>query len=713
MLDLLVERSTDLGVHEIVIGMAHRGRLNVLANILGKNLHEIFADFEDGNPEELLGRGDVKYHLGYSTDRTVSSGLKVHLTLTFNPSHLEFVGPVVEGRTRAKQDRANDVERSTVLPLLVHGDAAFAGQGVIAETLNLMNLEGYTTGGTIHVVINNQVGFTTLPMDSRSTRYCTDITRMLRCPVFHVNGEDPEAVAQVVYLASEFRQRFKKDVVIDLFCYRKYGHNEGDEPRFTQPLMYAAIDAKKSVREVYVEKLVSTGKITVAQADEIAERRKIELEAALRETRDHGYRSSVSSMEGLWEKYEGGCDSDVADVSTAVPREELERMLRAASRIPEGFAAHPKIARLFEQRVDHALANKPFDWGTAEILAYATLLDAGARVRLTGQDSRRGTFSHRHAAIYDVTNGSRYVPLANLRAGQGRFDVYDSPLSEAGVLGFELGYSLDSPDALVIWEAQFGDFANVAQVIFDQFILSSEDKWHRLSGLVMLLPHGFEGQGPEHSSARLERFLTGCAEDNIQVVNLTNAAQIFHCLRRQVLRTWRKPLVVMSPKSLLRHPKARTTLDELANGELQRIIPDAVVKPEKTRRVLLCSGKVYYDLAEARAERGIDDIAIVRLEQLYPIRKDELSRTLAPYGKAELVWTQEEPWNMGSWLYVNGRLPSMLGGRSIRCVAREESASPATGSKAAHEIRAETPRRRSARLNRRGALDEAQARVSP
>jgi 2-oxoglutarate dehydrogenase E1 component len=685
LMDRLIDTSASLGVKEIVIGMAHRGRLNVLANIMGKKLHEIFADFEDDNPEDNIGRGDVKYHNGYSTDRTTPEGNEVHLTLCFNPSHLEFVNPVVEGRTRAKQDRASDLEHVAVLPLLIHGDAAFAGQGIVMETLNLGGLDGYSTGGTVHIVVNNQIGFTTMPRDSRSTRYCTDVARMLRVPVFHVNGEDPEAVAQVVKLAAEFRQRYHKDVIIDVYGYRKYGHNEGDEPRFTQPMMYGAVDSKRTVRQVYVEKLVETGKVTQAQADEIVERRRVELEAALQETRNHRYKSEVSSMQGLWQTYEAGLDADVPFVETGVDRQALEELLRATNRIPDGFDAHPKIARLYKTRVKQAMDGKPFDWGTAETLAYATLLAEGTRVRITGQDSRRGTFSHRHAAIYDMGSGERYVPLNHLADDQARLSVFDSPLSEAGVLGFEFGYSLDSPDALVIWEAQFGDFANGAQVIIDQFISSCEDKWHRLSGLTMLLPHGFEGQGPEHSSARLERWLDMCAEDNMQVVNLTTPAQIFHCLRRQVVRPWRKPLVVMSPKSLLRNPMARSTLDDLASGTFQRILPDTDVDPKSARRVILCTGKVYYDLVKAREERDIDDVAIVRIEQLYPMRAEQLKKAVEPYGNTELYWVQEEPWNMGPWFYVNARFSRMLG-RKMTCVARQESASPATGSKAAHVI---------------------------
>ena len=686
LMDQLIEKSAELGVDEIVIGMAHRGRLNVLANIMDKKLHEIFADFEDQRPEANIGRGDVKYHLGYSTDRVTDTGRQVHLTLSFNPSHLEFVDPVVEGRVRAKQDRRHDRERIRVLPLLVHGDGAFAGQGIVAETLNLSQLDGYTTGGTIHVVINNQVGFTTLPNDARSTRYCTDLTRMLRCPVFHVNGEDPEAVAQVVRLATEFRQRFHKDVVVDLYCYRKHGHNEGDEPRFTQPVMYAAVDRKHSVRDVYVQKLVGLGKITEARAAEISDKRRVELESALQETRQGEFYASVSSMQGIWSRYVGGADADVPDVSTALPLDRLKDLLQRAHAFPEGFRINKKIKRLFDQRIESGLEGKPFDWGTAEILAYASLLAEGTRIRLSGQDSRRGTFSHRHAVIYDEENGKPWSPLAHVGDPPGGFEVYDSPLSEAGVLGFDFGFSLDSPDVLTLWEAQFGDFVNSAQVIIDQFLASSEDKWHRLSGLVMLLPHGFEGQGPEHSSARLERFLTQCAEDNMQVCNLTTPAQMFHCLRRQILRPWRKPLIVMTPKSLLRHPRARSTLTELAEGEFQRIVPDTDVDPASARRLILCSGKVYYDLVQAREERDAHDVAIVRLEQLYPLRPAEVRATLAPYRDGlDLVWVQEEPWNMGGWFFISSRLPRMIEGRlPLRVVAREESASPATGSHASH-----------------------------
>jgi len=689
MLDSLTERAAEQGVEEIVIGMAHRGRLNVMVNIMGMNVRQIFAGFEDADPEKNLGRGDVKYHLGYSLDHVTASGHAVHMTLAFNPSHLEWVNPVVEGRVRAKQDRAGDETRIRKLPLLIHGDAAFVGQGVVAETLNLSELEAYRTGGTIHVVINNQIGFTTMPQDSRSTRYCTDIVRMLRCPVFHVNGEDPEAVNQVVRLATDYRQRFHRDVVIDLFCYRKYGHNEGDEPRFTQPVMYSAIDSKQTVRQVYVEKLVQTGKITPQVAADIESKRRQFLEDALQETREGHYDLTPSSMAGLWQDYYGGPDTQVPDVETRIPREKLVELIDGLTTTPDWFTPHPRLKRFVLDRQRKIIEEGDVvDWGTGENLAIASLLVEGVQCRLTGQDVRRGTFSHRHAVIYDKNTGRRYTRLGHLSPDQAKLEIYDSPLSEAGVLGFEYGYSLDSPDGLVMWEAQFGDFTNTAQVIVDQFISSSEDKWHRLSGLVMLLPHGFEGQGPEHSSARLERFLNLCAEDNLQVVNLTTPAQLFHCLRRQVLRPWRKPLIVMTPKSLLRHRRAVNPLEDLAEGRFHRILPDTEIDPQKARRVILCSGKVYYDILEKREELGRDDIAIIRFEQLYPLRVEEIRSILGVYKEGtDLVWAQEEPWNMGAWFFMNSRMPKILEGRcTLRCVAREESASPATGSRASHVL---------------------------
>ena len=692
LLELLIDGGAQGGVEEVVIGMAHRGRLNVLLNVMELPPRDMLAAFEDNDAEKFKGRGDVKYHLGYSSDR-VFSGKNVHLTLSFNPSHLEWVNPVVEGRVRAKQDRRGDTERTRVLPLLIHGDASFIGQGVVAETLNLANLRAYTTGGTVHVVINNQLGYTTSPEDARSSRYCTDLMRMLRCPVFHVNGEDPEAVAQVSKLASAYRQRFKKDVCIDLYCYRKYGHNEADEPRFTQPLMYKAIDAKESVRTVYVKRLVELGRISEADADAIAKDRRQRLTDALDDVRKTKRSFEVTSMTGLWSQYRGGADTSAPDVAAPVERATLEKLLRSLGSVPDDIKLMRQTAAERQKYLDAADGKAGVGWGAAENLAYATLITTGHPVRITGQDCQRGTFNHRQAVLHDQDTGKTYTPLHHVGAAlgkpQARFDIYDSSLSEAGVLGFEWGYSLDCPDGLVLWEAQFGDFANTAQVIIDQFIVSSEDKWHRLSGLVLLLPHGFEGGGPEHSSARLERFLALAAEDNIQVVNLTSSAQIFHALRRQVMRPWRKPLVVMSPKSLFRKHEVASSLDELATGSFQRIIADKETQPKKVRRVLACSGKLYYELAEQRKREGREDVAIVRFEQLYPLRESDVRDALAGYeAGTEIVWVQEEPWNSGAWYFMNARLPAMLDSRfaPLRCVARPESASPATGSPGAHEI---------------------------
>jgi 2-oxoglutarate dehydrogenase E1 component len=684
MMDLLVEAAAAHSVEEIVIGMPHRGRLNVLVNVMGKNVREIFAAFDDKRPERFMGAGDVKYHLGYSTDVATQSGRPVHLSLAFNPSHLEFVNPVVEGRVRAKIDRR---KRKSTMPLLLHGDAAFMGQGIVSETLNLSQLEGYTTGGTIHLVVNNQIGFTTIPSDSRSTRYCTDIARELRVPVFHVNGEDPEAAIQVTRLAVEFRQRFKQDVVIDMYCYRKYGHNEGDEPRFTQPVMYSLIDKKPGVRDVYVSRLVAAGHITREEADAIAQERRAKLERALEEARQGDFFAMPETMGGVWGPYKGGPDAGVPEVSTAYPKDRLIEALDKLTAMPAGFRPNPKALKIVEQRRERAVAGHGVDWGTAEHLAFASILMEGHGIRISGQDARRGTFSHRHAVLFDTETGEPYTPLAHLGdTGVGRFEIYDSPLSEGGVLGFEYGYSLDRPDKLVVWEAQFGDFVNAAQVTIDQFIVSAEDKWWRLSGLVLLLPHGFEGQGPEHSSGRIERFLQLSAEDNIQVCNVTTPAQFFHLLRRQVSRLWRKPLVVFTPKSLLRHPEAVSTLDEMTTGSFQRVIPDATVDPAAVRRILVCSGKVYYDLAAERRKRKRDDVAIVRMEQYYPLGP-ALARALAPYPpNVPVMWVQEEPRNMGAWYFVSARRGDLFGDRPVSLVSRPESASPATGSKAAHDL---------------------------
>ena len=697
LLDMIIEVGAEQGIGEMVFGMAHRGRLNVLVNTLETSLREIFYAFEDVDAERYLGRGDVKYHLGFSSDRLTAAGKKVHLTMTFNPSHLEFVNPVVEGRARAKQDRGEERDRTRIAPILIHGDAAFVGQGVNIETLNLTGLEGYTTGGTIHIIVNNQIDFTTDPHDSRSTPYASDILRMLDVPVFHVNGEDPEAVAQVAKLAVSYRQRFHKDVCIDLYCYRRHGHNEGDEPRFTQPAMYEVIDEKPTVQQMYVKRLVSMGQITEEVASEISVKARSRLQEALEEVKRHGFCPVPDTMGGVWTDYRGGWEKDAPDVPTAIDRDTLLRLSETITTLPEGFTPHKKIKALLKQRHKRIAEDQEFDWGTAELLAYASILNDGAPIRLSGEDVRRGTFSHRHCFVFDQKTGDAYTPLSEIDP-KARFEAFNSPLSEAGVLGFEFGYSLDSPHMLVIWEAQFGDFLNAAQVIVDQFITSCEDKWTRLSGLTLFLPHGYEGQGPEHSSARIERFLQNAAEDNIQVCNLTTPAQLFHALRRQVIRSWRKPLVIFTPKSLLRAafsadgPKPTSTVKDLTEGRFQRVIPDDVVRADKARKVLLCSGKVYYDLARHRFEQGIDDVAILRLEQLYPLN-EELVDALSPYADGTpLVWVQEEPWNYGPWFYINAELARHLGealpqsASNLSVISRERSASPATGSKSAHNL---------------------------
>ena len=697
LLDRMIERAARSKVVEIVIGMAHRGRLNVLANVLDKPASQIFAEFLD-KPSGLneSSGGDVKYHLGHSIDRVFGSdgdANRVHLSLTFNPSHLEWVNTVVQGRVRAKQDRMNDTGRSRCLPLLIHGDAAFAGQGIVAEAFNMSELDGYRVGGTVHLVINNQVGFTTSPHNGYSTTYCTDVARMLQIPIFHVNGEDPEAVAQVVDLAVDFRQRFHRDALIELWCYRKHGHNEADEPSYTQPQMYRAIADQPSIRTAYVNAFAATplagggAPLTAEDAEAIVAKSRHHLDAELEVATKSEAPPRPSTFAGAWSRLKGGAETNAPSVPTTVTQEMVAAVGKALSTVPHGFHVHPKL-KILKDRAAMAAGERPVDWGMGEALAFGTLLGLGIRVRLSGQDSRRGTFSHRHSVLFDYDTGAEYVPLEHVRDPQGTFEVRDSPLSEAGVLGFEYGYSLDMPDGLTIWEAQFGDFVNAAQVIIDQFLCSSEAKWNRVSGLVLLLPHGMEGQGPEHSSARLERFLNICVNDNMQVCNLTTPAQYFHALRRQVLRLYRKPLIIMSPKSLLRHPAASSSLSDFTEGEFQRIIPDQMgTDPSKTRRVLICTGKVYYDLLAAREENHLDDVAIIRVEQLYPLRKDELLDILSVYPEGTpVVWVQEEPRNMGAWSYMNRDLPSYLAGIfPWSCVSRPHSASPATGSMARHK----------------------------
>ncbi|MBI3461469.1 MAG: 2-oxoglutarate dehydrogenase E1 component [Planctomycetes bacterium] len=687
LLDLAIEKAGEQRINEVVLAMAHRGRLNVLANIIGKSPQQIFREYEDVAPPTNMGHGDVKYHLGYSSDWVTQAGHKVHLSLCFNPSHLEFVNPVALGRMRAKQDRAGDTGREHGMVLLIHGDAAFAGEGVSQETLSLSQLEAYTTGGTIHVIVNNQIGFTTSPSEARSSTYATDVARMLQIPIFHVNGENPEAVAQVVRLAMDFRLTFRRDVVIDMYCFRRRGHNEGDEPAFTQPVMYDAIENRESVREAYLDHLLTLGEVTVDEADRITEERRQRLDEDLSVARSEGFVPRSQTVAGVWGNYQGGLASNVQDVDTGVDRQRLAELLESQARLPADFHPHPKIARGLKLRQEMARGQRPLDWTNAEALAFASLAVEGTRIRMSGQDTRRGTFSQRHSVFHDVKDGHAYMPLAHLAPDQAPVEIYNSPLSETGVLGFEYGYSLDAPDGLVLWEAQFGDFVNAAQVIIDQFITSAEDKWRRLSGLVLLLPHGFEGMGPEHSSGRLERFLGLGAAENIQVVNLTTPAQYFHCLRRQVLRPWRKPLVIMTPKSLLRHPAVVSTLDECATGRFRRVIADDEPQRRNVKRVLLCSGKLYYDLAKHREDADRKDVAIVRVEELYPLPSESLKEALVPYAdKTPAVWVQEEPENMGAWWYMKVHVGERLLDRfPFSGVYRPASASPATGSANMHK----------------------------
>jgi 2-oxoglutarate dehydrogenase E1 component len=692
LLDIALEAAGDMGVQEVVMGMAHRGRLNVLANIIGKSPQKIFREFEDVDPQLYIGGGDVKYHMGYSGDWRTRTGHNIHLSMCFNPSHLEFVNPVAMGRLRAKQDRTGlETRGERGMCLLVHGDAAFAGEGIVQETLNLSQLPGYEVGGTLHIIVNNQIGFTTGPEEARSTRYASDVAKMLQSPIFHVNGEVPEAVAQTVRLALDYRRQYRRDVVIDMYCFRRRGHNEGDEPSYTQPKMYAAIEARPSVREVYLEHLLKLGGLSRDDAERIAKRRTTLLEKELNAARSDAYIPRRQKPRGLWAGYDGGLESTAADPDTGVAVDRLQELLHKTMALPDGMTLHPKLQRLMKIKAGMADGERPLDWAAGEILAFATLATEGHRIRITGQDAQRGTFSHRHAVLHDPETGREHMPLQHLSEDQAPVHIYNSPLSEAGVLGYEYGYSLDYPCGLIVWEAQFGDFVNVAQPIIDQFITSAEDKWNRLSGLVMLLPHGFEGQGPEHSSARLERFLTQCAEDNIQVCNPTTPAQFFHLLRRQIARRWRKPLIVMTPKSLLRHPACVSSLEDLASGSFQRVLADEVVEPGEVRKVLLCSGKIYYELADRREKLERDDVTILRMEQYYPLPVDSLRRALEGVGQdVPIVWVQEEPENQGAWPYLRQRYcESILDSHPFTGIARKASASPATGSKAAHAIEQE------------------------
>ncbi len=682
-----METAAETGAEEVVMGMAHRGRLNVLANIFQKPYAMIFHEFEDNvRPDPYGGDGDVKYHRGFSSDYHTTSGAEIHISLTANPSHLEAVDPVVEGRTRAKQRRRDDTAtRTKVLPLLIHGDAAFAGQGLVAETLNLSQLKGYATGGTVHIVVNNQIGFTTLPGESRSTRYPTDIAKMVEAPIFHVNGDDPEAVVYIVDLALRFRQEFGQDVVVDMVCYRKHGHNEGDEPAFTQPLMYQKIHNRPSTRALYQLELEGAHDMTLEESEELTNSLQGRLldafegvkEACVLDERD-GH-----AFAGIWAGFDHEYCFDCTNTGAAY--EELVEVVTALTTVPDDFQLNRKVGRRLPAQLQAVEERGTVDWALGELLAFGTLLIEGTPVRLSGQDSMRGTFSHRHAAWFDTKSQEIHIPLNHIEPGQARFCVYNSMLSEAAVLGFDYGYSLVEPNMLVIWEAQFGDFANGAQVIIDQFIAAAYDKWHRVSGLVMLLPHGYEGQGPEHSNAYLERYLMAGAENNMQICNLTTPAQLFHALRRQIKANFRRPLIIMAPKSLLRHKRAVSPIADFVTGSFQEILDDPLV-PDNPRRLVLCSGKVFYDLLAGREERGIEDVAIVRVEQFYPFNTKLFERIVAPYrGAADIVWTQEETQNRGGWAFMMPRLLELFPNQPVRYVGRETSASPATGSMAIHK----------------------------
>lgn len=692
LLDIAIEHAGSQGIELMVLGMAHRGRLNVLANIMGKEPSKIFREFDDVDPELKMGRGDVKYHLGYSSDRMTSSGQNVHLTLCFNPSHLEFVNPVALGRLRAKQDRSRDSDRQKTCCILIHGDAAFAGEGVVQETLNLSELPGYQTGGTLHIIVNNQIGFTTSPSEARSCAYATDIARMLQIPIFHVNGEDPEAVAQVMHLAMDFRQRFQRDVVIDMYCFRRRGHNESDEPAFTQPTMYQVIRSRETVFNSFLDSLVSLNEVSREEGLEIVARRAQVLEEELKEARREGFRYLEDTGGGVWQDFYGGLAENADSPDTTLSAESLSGLMNALTTPPADFTPHRKVEMVLSSRRKMGAGEQLFDWGGAELAALGSLVQSGIRLRFSGQDVRRGTFSHRHAALFDSKTGHMWLGLTDVASDPALVEVYNSPLSEVGVLGFEYGYSLDCPDGLVIWEAQFGDFVNVAQVIIDQFIASAEDKWKRFSGLVMLLPHGMEGAGPEHSSARLERFLAMAAEDNIQVCYPTTAAQYFHMLRRHALRRWKKPLVVMTPKSLLRSREASSDISDLTAGGFQEVIGDSSVVAENVSRVLLCTGKIYYELAAKRDELERQDIAIVRLEQLYPFPAAALDKLLSAFPQsASFFWVQEEPRNQGAWGFLRMRFGErLLEKYPFRGISRPESASPATGSATSHRIEQQT-----------------------
>ncbi len=702
-LEQIIKRGGQLGLHEICLGMAHRGRLNVLSQVMGKPHRVIFHEFKGGSasPDEVEGSGDVKYHLGASSDREFD-GNSVHLSLSANPSHLEIVDPVVLGKVRAKQDQLNDaIERSKVLPLLIHGDAAFAGQGVVAECFGLSGLRGHRTGGSLHFIVNNQIGFTTYPRYSRSSPYPSDVAKMIEAPIFHVNGDDPEAVVFAAKVATEFRQKFQKPVVIDMFCYRRHGHNEGDEPSFTQPLMYKAIAKHPTTLEIYGEKLVGEGVVTAGEVEKMKADWRSRLDAELEAAQS--YRANKADwLDGRWSGFKTAGDSeDPRRGKTGVEIAKLKEIGDKITTLEPGLHLHRTLLRFFENRRKAIDSGLNIDWSTAEALAICSLLLDGHRVRLSGQDSERGTFSQRHSVLIDQQDEHRYTPFNHLAEGQARFEVINSMLSEEAVLGFEYGYSLAEPNALTMWEAQFGDFANGAQVVFDQFISSGERKWLRLSGLVCLLPHGYEGQGPEHSSARLERFLQMCAEDNMQVANCTTPANYFHILRRQLKRDFRKPLILMTPKSLLRHKRAVSRLDEMGpetsfhrllwdDAQLSPDEPIKLVPDAKIRRVVMCSGKVYYDLYDEREKRGVNDVYLLRVEQLYPFPTKALMAELSRFKEAEIVWCQEEPRNQGAWVFVDIFLEWVLNQigakhRRARYAGRPASASTAVGQMSLHQ----------------------------
>ncbi len=684
----ILETASNVGVDEIVIGMPHRGRMNVLTTIMGKPYSELLSIF-NGNldfPENIDSSGDVKYHLGASHDRRMANGKMMHLSLTANPSHLEIVNPVVVGKVRAKQDQYADEERKKVMALTLHGDAAFAGQGSVPETLAMADLRGYRTGGTVHVIVNNQIGFTTAPKYSRFTPYPSDVAKMIQAPIFHTNGDDPEAVAFCARLAVEFRQQFQRDTVLDIICYRKYGHNEGDEPMFTQPIMYKTIAKKQLPAHIYGQRLIAEGVITEAEIGAMAEK----LLAHFNKEYEAGKLfkpNKANWLEGKWAGFSKAESGLGQEPDTGVGLAKLKLLGKALAKVPEGFNLNRKIERQLKAKIEMMDTGKDLDWAMGEALAFSSLLAEGTPVRLSGQDSGRGTFSHRHSVFIDQETEDRYIPLNNLGGKQARYEVIDSFLSELAVLGFEYGYSLAEPGALTLWEGQFGDFANGAQMVIDQFIASGEIKWLRMSGLVMLLPHGYEGQGPEHSSARLERFLQLCGEDNMQVVNITTPANFFHALRRQLQRNFRKPLIVMTPKSLLRHKLATSSLADFAPGtRFVRVIPeiDTLCKDSDVKRLIFTSGKIYYELLEARRERKINDIALVRVEQYYPFPRAEIETALKKYPNAEVAWAQEEPENMGAWRFIGPRIGDVMDatGRAtnrIRYIGRAEAASPAEG----------------------------------